>query len=178
MKCFCIVQILHPALFHRDAEPAVRLNSRQFPAELRQWYIFSHGIPGTVRCDLFHMGDNIFHCTIEGKQFQRRLLPHTRHPRDIVRGISHKTFQVDDLQRGDPHTLDHIRCVVIFHQCFPTLCFGDPYFNLFCGKLEQIPVARHNSHFKPLFFSLARHSPQYIICFYPLFGKQADIHSM
>ena len=94
------------------------------------------------------MIEHIFDRTVLHKQFRCGLRPHTGHPRNVVRTVSHQPFHINEADRRESILLLKRRRIVgtrltdsLFRQHD-----GEPC----ADQLQCVTVARHNDGWDPL----------------------------
>ena len=97
----------------------------------------------------------IFNGSIFLYDLDRSLLTDSRHPRYIVRSISHQSFYVYKLFWSNPVYFLYIRGIVVFHFRPSLLRFRNPDLYLFCRQLEHIPVPGNDGYIQPFFLTQA-----------------------
>ena len=108
-----------------------------------------------VRFDLLEMCMRIFQCLVLQQDFRRGFLADTRQTRDIVCGIAHQRFQIDDLFREKTVFFQHLCRMVIFDRRHTLYGLWNPDQNVVRCKLQQVAVSRYDRNFHPFRLAFA-----------------------
>ena len=178
MICLFVEHIFNQTFLHGDAQFAVRLNGRQFFTHLRQFHVIANSFSGTVWCNFFHMLNGILNRPKYRKNFYCCLLPHAGNSRNIIRGIPHKAFEINNLGGGYMIFLNHLCCMIIFYHRFapPGLRNTNQYG--IGSKLQKVSVTGYNGNSISFPLAFFRHGSKNVICLNALLGINTDIHSL
>ena len=154
----------------------VDVNGRQRFAELRLLPVLLQVFAGAGRFYLGRMPVCIFDAAIILYDLRGRLLAHPRHAGNVVRGIAHQCFHIDEFFRRDAVAFFHFRRIVILHFSPALLRLRDADLHMFRGKLQRIPVTGDDGDVHPLLLTQVRDRPQQIVRLQAFFLDDLDIH--
>ena len=173
--CLSGIKISHLCLVVGKFQRAFRINGSQRFTELRHIVVLTQGLLCLIRFDFLQMGICIFNTAKLHNHFRCRFLSHTRNARNIVRGISHQSFQFNDLRRRYLIFFQNLRSMIIFDSGFPFHRLWQTDHNLLCRELEQITVAGKNCHIHSLCLAPPGNCAQKVVCLVSFHGY--DIHA-
>ena len=133
---------------------------------------------GFLRSDVLHMRVGILHGSVLLQDFRSRLDADSGNTRNIIRGIPHERLQFHNLGRSQSVGFFHVPGMIIRDLRLSAFCPGNPYQNLFCRQLQQIPVAGNHRNVQPLFLRLYGKSSQNIIRLKPFLHDDGNAHGL
>ena len=175
---FGSIKILHPRVFKHKGDRTFRVDGRQSFAQLRQIIVIFQRFSGLVRLDFLHMFISIFHGSKRQEDLRGSLFSHSRYTWNVICGISHQGFQINDLRRCQLILVNHFLRVIILDDCLSLRRLRYPDQNMICGKLKQIPVSGQDGHIHPLLLSLPAQGSQKVICLISFHGHYWNTHSL
>ena len=154
----------------------MHVDGSQFLAHHCQIVVFPKRFPCLIRFDFLQVRISILNRTKLSNDFRCCFLTYPRNPRNIIGRISHQCFYVNKLRWCYLISLFYVLFQIIFNCGLSALCLRDTDFDMFCGKLQQIPVTGQNGHVHSFFFSLSRERSQNIICLISFLCDHGDSH--
>ena len=135
-----------------------------------------HRCPGLFPGYLCGVFFYIFDAAVFHDQFCRRLLPHARKPRNVVRAVSHERLEFDDLRGRYLIFFFYIFCMKIFNGRLAAHRPRQSDHDTVGGKLQKVPVSRKDSDFHAFLFASFGYRAKKIVRFVPLLFDHRDAH--
>ena len=98
-------------------------------------------------------------------QSQGRLFPHARHAGDVVGGVAHQAFHVDELARRDAVFFLHGGLVHLYGDAFAQRGAGQQHPGVRAHKLQAVAVACGDDALVAARFACGGKRAQNIVCF-------------
>ena len=175
---FLCVRIAEPGLLQIKTDLSPGIDGGQRLAHARLVPVLLQILAGPGGLNLRRMGIGIFNGAVFLDDLGGGLFPHPRHPRDIIRSVSHERLHVNKFRGSHSVSFLHIRGIVIRHLGSALLCPGNPDLHMLRGKLQCIPVSGNDGHLHPLFLAGSGNGPQQVVRLQPGLLHDLDLHSL